>query len=165
MKGLPPRGHLGRGVLRRASVTAFRGHVLRKLCDGTCMREDGVGDKDRVCSVWRVKSLSSYSIYVSQHRPFTGESVAYLSFRVPERQVCGRIWRGMWMWLVREGPLVDSLVTWNEDRHQREPLPTETDTVPAGTPTPGSVVFKTAPGGSSCDPTLPTRHLRLRMCL
>lgn len=66
----------------------------------------------------------------------------------------------------QRGPLVSSLVPRNEYRHQRAPLPTETDTVPAGTPPPGvSVALSTAPGGGSCDPTLPIGRLRLRICL
>lgn len=40
--------------------------MLRKLRDGTRVRENGVGDKDRVCSVRRAQPLSSYSVCVSQ---------------------------------------------------------------------------------------------------
>lgn len=46
------------------------------------------------------------------------------------------------VWLGREVPLWAERVTWKEHRHQREPVPSETDAVPAGTPAPVSVTSR-----------------------
>lgn len=93
----------------------------------------GGGDKDRVCSLTRVKPLSSYSIYFPHIGPSLENTYPVLLSEAWRNQVFSRILRERWLWLGREVPLWIVLFTRNEDRHQRARAPTETDAVPAGT--------------------------------
>lgn len=103
----------------------------------------GGGDKDRFCS-----RESNHSAVI-QCFPHIGPSLenAYpvLLSGAWRNQVVSRILRERRLWLGREAPLWIVLLTRTEYRHERDRAPTETDTVRAGTPTPVSVVFMTAP--------------------
>lgn len=112
---------------------------------GSCRRKNGGWWGQGQVLLTRVKPLSSYSICFPHIGPSLENAYPVLLSGAWRNQVVSRILRERRLWLGREAPLWIVLLTRTEYRHERDRAPTETDTVPAGTPTPVSVIFMTAP--------------------